>query len=354
MRLKILVSTVLVLVLGYSFFWYYMAGELEDRIEAWVSEQKFRGLSIRYEDLEINGFPYRMELALNKLQVIKTGRDKLPILFTSPHITLVAFPWKINHGVIFSDGGALRIGSRRHPELTMTFGKTRSSVILDFANLKLSNLKFPNLKFQRASFVIEKVTWTMGRVKPSEAREVKIHIMRPAPSGEAGNMELPIQMKLYLEAKDVIAWEIPVGIFGKKADQIKIDLQLHGQGLPDYSKDSLASWRDNGGTLAVKNFVVTSGKMDIELDGEVTLDQDLKPLGAFSAKVHGIDHIVDILSGHSAFQMAPGNMILQELERMNRLEQKGGKKALDLAISLQGGLLFLGPIPVYELEPVVE
>jgi len=296
MRLKILASFIIFTVLGYSLFWYYMAGEVEDRIEGWVSEQKPRGLSIRYEDLEINGFPYRMELSLNKLRVIRTGQNLLPVVFTSSHITLVAFPWNINHGVIISDGGDIRFGSRRHPELAMTFGKIRSSVIVDFINRK----------FQRASFVIEKVTWTTGKVKSSEAQQVKLHIMRPAQSGGGGNMELPVQVKLYLEARNVIAREIPIGIFGKKADQIKIDLQLHGERLPTYSKNSLSSWRDEGGTLAVKNFEVRSGEMDIELDGEVTLDMELKPLGAFSAKVHGIDHIVKILSTYSAFSGGAG------------------------------------------------
>jgi hypothetical protein len=344
MRLKILASTIVFLILSYSFFWYYMAGEVEDRIEVWVSEQKSQGLSIRYDNLEINGFPYRMELSLNGLKVIKTGRGELPVLMTSPHITLVAFPWKINHGILISDGGSVRIGSRRRPAFAMTFGKSRASVVIDLASRT----------FQRASVVSEKITWSTGRIKPSEAQQVKLHIMRPAPSAELESMELPVQMKLYLEAKDVIAQEIPVGIFGKKADRVKIDLQLHGQGMPAYSKERLSAWRDNGGTLAVKNFEVTSGKMNIDLNGEVTLDSDMKPLGTFAAKVRGIDHMVEILSGHSAFQKEPGNVILQELDRMNRPEEKGGKKVLDLAISLQGGLLFLGPIPVYELGPVVE
>ncbi len=344
MRLKILVSSFLFIILGYSFFWYYMAGELEDRIEVWVSDQKSQGLSISYQDLDIAGFPYRMELTLKKLRIVKSGRHKIPLLFTSPHITLVAFPWKINHGVIISDGGDLRIGSRRRPVSNMAFGKTRASVIINLASQK----------FQRASMVIEKLSWTSEETNPSEARQVKLHIMRPAPSGDTGNMELPIQMKLYLEARNVIAREIPVGVFGKKADLVKIDLQLHGTELPNYAKNSLISWRDNGGTMAVKNLEVTSGEMDIELEGEVTLDQDMKPLGAFSTTIHGIDHMVTILSAYSEFQTEPGNMILQELERMNQLDKKGGKKALDLSISLQGGLLFLGPIPVYELESVVE
>jgi len=354
MRLKILASAVVALVLGYVFFWHYMAGEVEERIETWVGLQKSKGLSIQYKDLDISGFPYRMVLSLNGLRAVKTDKNKSPVSLASPNVTLVAFPWNINHGVIISAGGIIHIGSSRNPKFTMDIGKTRSSVNIDFINRK----------FQRASFVMENVTWWMGRRAknntPSKAQEVKLHLMQPETgisSADAQDMELPIQMKLYLEAKDVVAQEIPVGVFGKKADKVKIDLQLHGEKFPAYSVAGLSAWRDNGGTLSVKNFSVMSGKMDMALDGEATLDQDLKPLGAFAATIRGIDHIVEILSGHSAFQQEPGNMILQEMGRMSKKEEKGayhGQATLDLAISLQGGLLFLGPIPVYELDSVVE
>ncbi|MCF6215325.1 MAG: DUF2125 domain-containing protein [Emcibacter sp.] len=355
MRLKLLASAVLLLVLGYVFFWHYMAGAIEEKFGIWVSQQKSKGVSIKYKDLEISGFPYRMELSLNNLRIVKTAEDKAPISLLSPHVILVAFPWNINHGVIFSDGAIVHIGSSRNPALSLTIGKTRASAKIDILKRK----------FQTASFVMEDVSWGGGKsVKRSAAEEVKLHIMQPE-TPEASlpfnDMELPILMKVYLEATDVVVQEIPVGIFGKKADQVKIDLQFHGEKFPSFSKESLSIWRDSGGTVDVKSLSVSSGNMDMILDGEATLDQDLKPLGAFAAKIHGIDHIVTILSGHSAFQQAPGAMILQELRRMSKKngaganpEEKQREDTLDLAISLQGGLLFLGPIPVYELAPVVD
>ncbi len=348
MRLRILISTVLFTILGYSFFWYYMAGEVEDRIEAWVDQQGQSGLRVGYDDIEITGFPYRIEITLKSVKISKKSGNSPPILYGSPAVIFVAFPWKINHGIIMSSSSSLQVGSRRNPKIDMIIGKLRASLVTDLASRTIT----------RASFVVDKVTWRVGRQqrqeKVSEAHEVKIHMFRPKTQTATDTMELPEQMRLYLQAQDVIVQKIPVGIFGKKASQVKIDLRLHGENLPIYTQDSLSKWRDTGGTLTVKNIEVTSGEMDIDLNGEVTLDQDLKPLGAFSAKVHGIDHMVDILSGHSAFQVEPGSMILQELEQMNKLEAVGGKKAFTLSISMQSGLLFLGPIPVYELDSVIK
>jgi len=351
MRLKILASTVLAVVLGYTLFWHYMAGEVEERIELWVKDQQSRGISIHYKDLEISGFPYRMELTLTALNVAKAGGNTAPVLIKSPAVTLVAFPWKINHGVIIGKGGEIRIGGRNRPKMELTFAGVRSSVVVDLGRRV----------FEQASFVLSDLSWTSGKPagspRKSTAREVRLHILKPAAASSSGDMELPVQMKIYLEASDVVAQEIPVGIFGRKADKLKVDLQLHGKKFPPFTRDGLGQWRDTGGTLAVNNVEIMSGEMDLQLAGEASLDQELKPLGAFSSTIYGVDHIVNILAGHSAFQKEPGNMILEELRRMSKVEQAGarqGRQAIDLAISLQGGLLFLGPIPVYELDPVVE
>lgn len=350
MRLKILVTVTLLLVLSYCFFWYYMAGEAEDRIEGWVSRQKSSGVTVSYKKLEISGFPTRMEFTLKGLTVATAGRGKFPLVFSSPAITMVAFPWKINHIVIISDGGRLRIGNRQHSRLAATFGKSRSSLLIDLARRK----------FQRFSLIIQNVNWMSGRRKPSSAREMRLHMMRPpsgSPQQPESDMELPLLMKLYFEARDVTIEGLPSLAFGKKIDQAKIDLQLHGKNLPAYSADSLARWRDNGGTFVINNLGIKSGGIGVELNGEGTLDNHLKPLGAFSSRIYGINQIVDILSRRATFLSPTGKMLLQELKKMSKPEDGGnftGDKALDLAISLQGGMLFFGPIPVYELAPVIE
>lgn len=344
MRLRILATLIVTLIIAYVFFWHYMAGEVEARFESWTHQQKKRGVTVTYEALDISGFPYRMELSLTGVNMVRRGDNAPHLRLTTPKITLIAFPWKINHAVMVSAGGKIRLGQRGQAEFTLTFGKSRASAQIGFDKRRL----------QRLSLISEDINWkTSTKAVFLSARDIKFHMARPDVAPESDTMELPPQMKLYLEANDVIARnlppESPMGIFGKKADQVKIDLTLHGKTLPEYNRDSLIRWRDEGGTLAVEMLDISSGEMDLSLDGETSLDQDLKPLGAFRAKIQGIDHIVTILSGHSAFQIEPGRLILEELKQMSR-----EKDSLDLAISLQNGLLFLGPIPVYELESVVQ
>ncbi|MCF6196646.1 MAG: DUF2125 domain-containing protein [Emcibacter sp.] len=330
MRFRVLVSTVIIAIIGYSLFWFYMAGEFEDRIEAWAQTQKPRGLSLRYKELDITGFPYRMELAFTDLNVIKTNGDGLPVLFMAPNITLIAFPWNIYHGVIVSDGGALRIGRRTNPALTLAFGKSRASVIFDRADGA----------FLRFSAVLGSMKWVGQNddLAASTADQMKLHILRPQQDDGHDDMELPVQVKLFMELDGLAVRDY----FDKKLDKVRLDLELHGKSLPNYSKDSLTAWRDEGGTLSVKNLEVIADNMNVDLNGELSLDQDMKPLGAFSAKLRTPDQTGD---------SPPKNKLMQELGRLGNPDSKGPS---ELAVSLQNGLLYLGPVPVYELAPVVE
>jgi len=355
MRLRILISTVLLLVLGYSFFWFYMAGEVEDRIESFVRLQKPKGILIRYQGLDISGFPYRMDIGLKGVEVTYVAQGKRPVFLSSPQITFIAFPWKITQGVIFSKGSDIRIGHKNDPILHMVIGAVRASALVDLETHSVT----------KASFIIDKIAWPAGPSSPHgetyEAHDVKLHILRPALPENTDTMELPVQMKVYLEARNIISKEnfqdMPSALFVKKINQLRVDLQIHGSTMPSYSKDSLGAWRDEGGTLSLNILEITSGDMDIETNGEVTLDQDFKPLGAFSTKVHGLSHIIEILAQQPAFKEGPGSELLQDLKRLNRGAPAEGtqeKNVVEMALSLQSGMLYIGSVPVLDLKAVVE
>ncbi|WP_321395098.1 DUF2125 domain-containing protein [Emcibacter sp.] len=348
MRFKALVITVLVVVGAYSAFWFYLAGKIEEKARIWIAAQESKGVRTFYGDLSVEGFPYKIVLKLSGLRVTLpselTRRGEVNVAF--PELAVVAFPWKLTHAVVSSAYGDISIGSLETPDMTLSLDGVKSSLILDRDSRRL----------ERLSLAVDRMSWaysgTGERMPPSEARDVHLHVRRAlnAPEGQEA-MELPALLETFFTAKDVVAHEIPVGIFGRKADSIQLHAILHGSRFPRYTYEDLAEWRDEGGTLAIRKLDLRSGKMDFTMNGDVSLDQDLKPLGAFSSQIRGLDHIVAVLSGHPAFQQEPGDMILEELKNMG-VSDGGEEKVLPLSISLQNGLVFVGPIPVYELKPL--
>lgn len=341
MRFRWLVGGVLLLIGGYAAFWFMLAAKVEDKVLAFIEQKRAMGTDVFYDDLTIEGFPYQIALKVSALKIYMAASEGLDIEI--PDISFVVQPWNLTHAMIVTDFIDLDYGQGT---FRMAFDDFRASLITD-----------REFRVERISLFSQKLRWQYGSSpKISEAHRANLHLRRPE-GGQLESIDLPVLGEFLLTAHQITAPELPLGIFGKTADSFRLESALHARHLPDYSLDSLSQWRDQGGTVAVRSFEVVSGKISLELDGDVTLDQDFKPLGAFSARIRGIDHIISILSQHGAFLHEPGNELLDELKQMGEIQKDGqhkGEKILPLSISLQNGLLILGPIPIYELPAVIE
>lgn len=342
MRFNVLVAGVLLVIGSYVLFWFVLASKVEDKILALIDEKRNQGIGIFYDDLTIGGFPYQIAPKVQALRIhLPEGLD-----IDIPEITFVIQPWNLTKGKIMTDFIDVDYGEGT---FKVAFDGFQASVATDRERRRL----------ERMSLYAKKMRWQYGfSPVASEAHRVNLHLRRPTISGEeVETIDLPVLGEFQLKAHQITAPDLPVSVFGKTADSFTLESAFHARRFPDYSMSSLSAWRDDGGTLAVRKFEVISGKMSLELDGDVTLDQDFKPLGAFSARIRGVDQIISILSRHGAFMREPGDALLEELKQMGEIQKEGlhkGEKMLPLSISLQNGLLILGPIPIYELPAVIE
>lgn len=341
MRFKWLVGAVLLVIGSYTAFWFVLASKVEEKILALIDEQRAHGLGIFYDDLSVEGFPYQIALKVSALKIHLPEMLDIDI----PEITIVAQPWNLSHAVIMTDF------------IDVDYGQGAFGVALD--GFKASVIvDRDRMRPERTSLFSKEVHWKYGTGgEVSVAHRVNLHLRRPDTSGEVESIDLPVLGEFLLTAHQITAPDLPVGVFGNTADSFRLESAFHARRLPDYTPSSLSAWRDEGGTIAVRKFEIISGEMSLGLDGDVTLDQDFKPLGAFSARIRGMDQIVSILSQHGAFMHEPGDALLEELRQMGQIQKDGlhkGEKILPLSISLQNGLLILGPIPVYELPAVIE
>jgi len=355
MRFKILVSTVVLAISGYSAFWFYLAGQVEDRTLAWIKTQESKGLKVYYDDLTVTGYPYkivvRMTSAKGALRPLSDPNRQFA--FETPEIAVIAHLWKLSHAVVVTDYLDMTTGRSYNTDaFQLALEKVKSSIILNRDDWRP----------ERVSVVADQASWVtenhLSAEAPSVAHNVEVHMRRPV-TGSQGpkddlEMQLPVYADVYFKADDITALELPVDTFGKKADMVKIDGALHATDMLKYNRQSLSDWRDAGGTISLRDVEIKSGPMDVKLQGDVALDQMFNPLGAFSAEVRGIDHIVKILSRHPGFRQEPGSLLLDELKNMVQSSPEGTDKRLDLSISLQNGFVFLGPLPVYETGKVIE
>ena len=51
----------------------------------------------------------------------------------------------------------------------------------------------------------------------------------------------------------------------------------------------IVDWRDDGGIIEIKNMKVDASPINLEMNGTVSLDQELKPIGAGTVLVYGAE-----------------------------------------------------------------
>jgi len=109
------------------------------------------------------------------------------------------------------------------------------------------------------------------------------------------------------------------------------------------SGDSLARWRDRGGTVEVSRLALSWGPLALEGDGTLALDSAMRPLAAFSARLAGGPETVERLA--AAGLIAPMDALGAKiaLAAMTIVPAEGGAPYAQVPVTLQDGYLYLGP-----------
>lgn len=347
MRFKLTIITVLLLIAGYSLFWFKMADRVEATTLAWIEAQKDNsdGLKVFVGDLTVTGFPYKIIVQASSLNIIIAAGDysTMPILVNIPKIAAVFQPWKPYHGMLVTDYFDVVIGDIENPKTSIAFDQVKASVIVDEDSMALNNF----------SIISQKLSWHKGA--PIDDNELSImenaefHLRRtPGKTIRESSYDLPVNMAIYFKANNVIINEFKSNFLGQKADQVILETFLHANIQPKYSVASLSKWRDEGGTLSIRNFEYGNQDTKFNLNGDVTLDENLKPLGAFDAKITDMNKFLSNLSTSEGLSQS-GRAFLRSQSNNNSLP-----KDMPLSLSMQNGYLYIGPIQILKLDPVVQ
>jgi hypothetical protein len=136
--------------------------------------------------------------------------------------------------------------------------------------------------------------------------------------------------------------------FGPTIGRIEVEAQLKGVLDGPSPVEAAAAWRDAGGTLEIRRFVLVWGDLEVETAGTLALDQEMRPIGALTARIRGQEAVIDLAVDEG--QMAPGAGTMAKAALGALAASSGG--VLAVPVRLQDGALYLGPARVARLSPV--
>src|SRR3546814_5004243 len=91
----------------------------------------------------------------------------------------------------------------------------------------------------------------------------------------------------------------------------------------------------------------------LQAEGELRLDQALRPEGQFDSRLKGAGEIIDRLTATGKLKPEAAFAARLAVAALRRPDTATGETVLSAPISPRQGMLYLGPIPLVPIAPVL-
>jgi len=336
MRRIALPLAVLVLLAGaYTVFWFVVAGRAEGWIANWAAETPGKAWHGNFETVEVSGFPLDLVVKITEPEVVWRDGDRNGT-WTGPWLVARYKPWNLTR-IAFElpraqEADIDAAGWRRH----LTILSADAPGELEFAGGKAQRLEVEFHELEATDDVTgEPVTADRLLIIAETAADGANHDLFV----EAENLAFPARPPAPFE---------PLVPFAAASLTLKGDVPQLGP-----LSESLALWRDAGGTLEVNAFKVDWPPIAGEAVGTLALDETFRPLGAFTAAVTGYDALLDALVESGQVSRNQASLTKTVLDVMATTDEATGESKIEVPVTLQNGLLFVGPVPLMPVPPVL-
>ncbi len=320
--------------IAYVVFWFTVAALFRGGLNDWAANMRNNGYRIQYTEPVLGGFPFSLRLDLGKLE-ISTPEKSGYISWASRDVVITTHPWRM-------DIIAITLKKQHHLTYRVNRGGSESYIgdayikaVLNFdigskgpvaAKIRIRNLIFDDtgtpyhLAVDKADIAFTRNTDANIDYKTSSLD------MRFSGKG--------------LEVPEKLSWPL-----GHRIQDISFNGAVLGPiGSSGTWPDRLSAWRDIGGTLEVSELNTVYGPMTISASGTMALDENIQPIGAFSAKIEGFFKTIDMLKRNGFVRSAAATTAKLVLGVMAQRSKNGGTPSLNLAITAQNRKLFAGPV----------
>ena len=339
MRPRTLVLTCIAIIVAagaaLSAYWLWSAERLAQRIAAWSDEQRARGYQVTYGGPAIGGYPFGL-----------TARFEDPNLaspqgwrWQGPSLSGRATLWD-PFTITLDFSGPHRVTDTRSPAARPVEldGERATAVIHLQGNGRIdrATAEVAGLRLRRS-----------GEMLTAERAAVGLGPLRPADGGQ------PQELALTGEAVGVVLPKQGAGPLGPTLQRLAFGAALLGEIPPSGHRDMLEQWRRAGGGLEIARLELVWGSLALQGAGSLALDPQLLPSGRIDARMSGLSETIDRLVAARLLKADQAGLVKAVLGALAEGTDSTGRPVVALPITLEEGLLFLGPVQLLRFSPVL-
>ena len=327
----------------YVVFWFVIAFGLRNGAVEWAETRRQEGYTVNYSGLLLDGFPFLMRLTLSDPGLGYPASD-VPWAWQSEGLAVEMRPWNPWRLTIMPTG-ALTLGLTIGGEPVTYVGLADEIAI----GLGLAG-GWP----KSGELTVSGLNLSLADENGDSGESIAVKTMRLQALRDAADDadHRTVTFDLHLQAEGL---ETPAGVFlplGNRVDNLVLDASVLGAIPAGWLPESLAAWRDRGGTVEVPRLEFIYGPLIARAEGTLALDGDMQPIGAFTAKFQGFFEIVDALRKQGLIRSVDAITAKVVLGALARRPRDGGPASLNLAITLQNRKVFAGPVSLLDLPAI--
>ena len=338
-RRSVWIGLVGVLLAGaaYTAVWFTAAAQLRDAALAWIEARRAEGYGITFGRFDIEGFPFLLRAIVTD-PAVKAPPGRGAWEWRGPTARVEARPWSLASATAHLPG--------RH---WLSLGE-QQTYVAEAAEFDL-RVEKAGAAAATALLHVESLSLASGDGAPL--------IEIAGADGAARSLETPnpdhrtptLEMKLL--AENVSLRGTPDLPLGQSVGQVGLEAALLGRIPPaSSSAEAFALWRDDGGTVEVRRLNLDYGPLSLQADGTAALDAGLQPIVAFTARLQGFFETVDALRARGVIR--DGDAVTAKIV-LGALAGKGAgesKATLSAPVTIQGRMLFVGPVALFHLPEI--
>ncbi len=306
--LKKLILVIVLAALGWSAFWYWQAQALRSEIDRAVAQARAEGWQIAYEDLGIRGFPNRLDVTLQAVDVTSPDGG---LRWQAPFFQVFQLTYKPGHVIaVWPDAHAVTVDGIRY---AVDGAGQRASLVFTAAG-----------RILRANAEAQSLT-----VAPEDASPVTLDQPRAALEVLEGD-ELAYRLAAGAASLGTTGQETP-------ATDLRLDLTAHLDA--PLRIDQRRPPRPN--RFEIRTIRQTLDPMTVQINGDVDVDGSGRLDGALDLRAEDWRAYLDAQGADGG---GPEEAVRGLLEMVSLVS--GGGETLDLTLRLEDGQMSVGLIPL--------
>lgn len=337
MRLTLrLLLALAVLAVLWSGFWFWSAQRLESEVEAWIARQESEGRVVETSSRTVSGFPFHLRLHAEGPRITDADGAR----WEAPTLTGEAAVWAPQR-LFFSFPGTQRLHPPPEsgmPRIELATAEGRAEVYLG------RDGRVTGLRARLEGLAL------VGLFGGSVAAEAVRLDYGSLAAGQGAGADDAQPFHARLERLDLPSASDPP--LGRQVDLFETSGILNEpmpSGAPEHA---LRQWREAGGTLDLNELRLVWGPLDLSGEATLALDSRMRPEGAGTARVSGLEKTIDLLVEQDILDEGLGSILKTGAQAASQRDSESGKRVVELPLSAQDGTFHLGPVPLFPLTPL--